>query len=160
MVIVNERESRLKTTSALSLFLTLSIATVGIAASVQPSTAQSASAVLHSYDIYIFWTAFFLIPTYAALRLYSQWTREMGFALRLVMGIVCGGITAVIVDAFVVTWLGGMRALVGFEPLWGWPFAVLCTFLLAPFRFERETRVARLLLFTTLAVSTLVMLLI
>lgn len=158
MVIEIERESRVKTVSALSLFLLLSMTTLGVTAVMHSAIPQKTPSIPPGYYAYLFWTALFLIPVYAALRVYSQWTYRMGFGLRLVMGVTCGGVTAVIFDAFIAYWFGGMKPLVGFEPVWGWPFAALCAFLLAPFRFERETRMARLIIFAALGFSALVLL--
>ena len=159
MVLELERESRLKSFSSLTVFWMLAIAGVGITylVAAQSSEFVHFQSTTTNFNNYLFWTLIFLIPVYASLRIYSQWTMRMGFQMRFLMGVVCGVATALVLEAFIVSWLGGMHNMIGFQTLWGWPICVLGTFLLAPFRFDHETAVSWLIIFLAITVSMLVL---
>lgn len=160
MTIELERESRLKSFCSLSVFWLLSIVGVGLTVLFANGQGTFNPLVFNTtnFQNYLYWTIILLTPVYASLRVYSQWTLQMGFKMRFLMGLVCGCAMAMVIEAFVGGWLGGMSQMVGFQTVWGWPVCVIGAFMMAPFRFDRETAVSTLVIFLSIAVSTLVIL--
>ncbi|MEM7332720.1 MAG: hypothetical protein AAF490_11560 [Chloroflexota bacterium] len=153
------RESRLKSFGALAVFWLLAVVGVALTVLFTNQSGQFNTNYFNptNFQNYLIWTLILLIPVYASLRVYSQWTFQMGFKMRLLMGLFCGCATALVIEAFVGSWLGGMSQMVGFQTIWGWPVCVMGAFLMAPFRFDRETAVSTFVIFLAAVVSMLVL---
>lgn len=155
------RASRLKSFSALSIFWIISLVGLllaGLSASNAPF-GQGAYPIDESAAVYeaLFWTAVLMIPVYLGLRIYSQWTGGMGLVLRFMMGVVCGGATAMVLQAFVGVCLGGMPHLVNWQSGW-WTIGVMGAFILAPITFENDGSIDILTIMAAIVVSILFLL--